>query len=65
MSIASEGGCEVQKEAYTETCLWTSARDRQNQRVYNKTSHCFDPFNASLCLKPVTYVSFQYNVCLS
>lgn len=26
MSIASEGGCEEQKEASTETCLWTNAR---------------------------------------
>lgn len=33
MSIASEGGCEEQKEAYTETCSWPSAQDRQKHSV--------------------------------
>lgn len=33
MSIATKAGCEDQKEVYTETCLWTSAQDRQKHRV--------------------------------
>jgi len=33
MSIATKADCEEQKEVYTETCLWTSAQDRQKHRV--------------------------------